>query len=262
MMPLGVKKHLRVWFKTTLMSLQSHLATKGAITMYILGKFIRFYFVLFLIMRVLRDRGGLGIYTRDEIVFFYLFFTLSDMISQIFFRGVYYFDEEVRSGQLDLRLVKPVNLLFQIMTKITDLLDLPLLVVVIYLIFSLDLQVGPRSILGGMIISLFSFGILTFIHVLIAAVGIISGKAGSLVRIFRDVYLTGRVPVDLYPSAVKSFLFWVIPVGVAATLPAKTFLGLTSTAELTIVGAVFILFGFGCWRLWRFSLTKYSSAGG
>lgn len=257
-----IKRHFRVWKKTALMSIQGHLATKGAIVMYIAGKFIRFFFFLWLLLMVMEKRPALGPYSRQEIIFFYLFFTLFDMFGQIFFRGVYYFDDEVRSGQLDLRLVKPVSLLFQLMTKITDLLDLPLMVVVLVLIFRLNLQISLQNILLGVVMGLVAMGILIFVHAVIAALGIITAKSGSLVRIFRDFSSLARVPVDLYQVSIQAFLFTVVPVGVAMTFPAKVFLGKIEAWEILLSLTIFSLF-FGISRfIWRFSLTRYSSAGG
>ena len=78
--------------------------------------------------------------------------------------------------------------------------------------------------------------------------------------VFRDISSMARVPVDIYIDSIRALLTFVIPLAVAFTFPAKALLGLLNPTVIAISFLSSIIFLFASYRLWRFALTKYSSA--
>src|SRR4030042_278722 len=126
-----MRKYLLVWFKSASLSVQSNLQQRGGSLLFILGKIIRFSFFLILLTIIGERVSKISGYTLNQMIIFFLFFNFFDIFGQTFFRGIYWFREQVISGEFDFRLVKPMSPLFQALTRQTDILDLPIILIVI-----------------------------------------------------------------------------------------------------------------------------------
>jgi ABC-2 type transport system permease protein len=81
-----------------------------------------------------------------------------------------------------------------------------------------------------------------------------------VLELFEGVYQTGRWPIGVYPGWLRYGITFLVPVGLAVTVPAEA---LTSRLHpLTLLGAAGFaagLFAFTRW-FWRFGLRRYSGA--
>jgi len=118
-----MRKYLRVWFLLSIATFQSFFVSRFGAGLFLLGKMIRFlFFGLFLILLLSRTKVLAG-YNIWQIILFYLTFNLIDSATQMLFRKVYRFREQIVKGGFDLTLVKPVNSLFNSLLGWTDILD-------------------------------------------------------------------------------------------------------------------------------------------
>lgn len=259
-----IEKYLKIWWKMTMLSFNVSLSNRFAAVLFLTGKFLRFFFFLgFLILLVSRTNTLAG-YNLPQVVFFFLTFSLVDIVAQLFLRGVYIFRPLVVRGDFDLVLVKPVNPLFRVLASGADVLDLitfiPLMGYIIFFLASGQLTITFFGIILYLFLLICSFLISLSLHILVLAVGILTTEVDHLIWIYRDLTGTGRVPVDIYREWLRNFLTFVVPVGVLMTFPAKALMGLLS---LQMVIYSFILaasFLFLSLRFWNFALKRYSSA--
>ena len=129
-------KYLKVWLILCSSSFQSFFVSRVGSVLFLLGKILRFVFFLgFLVLLISRTKVLSG-YNIWEAILFYLTFNLIDTTTQMLFREVYRFRQQIISGSFDLILVKPVNVLFRSLFGWTDLLDslniIPLIIMIIY----------------------------------------------------------------------------------------------------------------------------------
>jgi len=257
---MKLKKYLRIWLKTTFLSIQTHLMTRGASVLYILGKLIRFSFFLLSLLVVLGKERSLAGFSFHQLANFFLVFNLLDILGQLFFRGIYWFRSEVVSGHFDLTLVKPASPLFQVLTVHTDILDLPLLAVIIWLLIRQNLGLPFIRLVLFLFLILAGFLLVTSVHILAVAIGVMTTEVDHLIGIYRDLSLLARFPVDIYPGSIRFLLTFVLPVAIIFTLPAKALMGLLTWPLVIYALFISFLFFILSLRLWRFCLTKYSSA--
>lgn len=257
---MKIAKYFKLWLRTTFLSIQTVLATRGASLMYIIGKLIRFSFFLILLFIVLGKTKTLAGYDIQQMITFFLIFNLLDIIGQLFFRGIYWFRNEVVSGRFDLILVKPVNSLFQVLTTRTDLLDLPLLVIIIWMLIKQNLSISLINLFLFLLLALAGFLIVTALHVLVAAIGVITTEVDNAIWIYRDLSLMARVPIDIYIDAVRAGLTFIIPIAIVFTVPAKALMGILSWPWIIYSLFISSLLFLGSLKFWNFALTKYSSA--
>ena len=263
-MVVKMLKRLRIYClyltKHSLMSLQSLLSTRLSSFLFLTGKLIRFTFFLWFLL-ILKTRLTLvSGYTFDQLVIFFLVFNLFDLLAQFFFRGIYWFRQDIITGTFDYKLIKPISPLFNALTKHTDFLDLPILILVIVMLIIKTFHFPSSNILYFLFLGLASFFTITAIHIIVAAIGVLTTEVDHTIWIFRDLASMGRVPVDIYLNFIRAFLTFVIPISLVFTIPAKVLLGLlTLPAIIASFFASIIVFYISI-KFWQLALTKYSSA--
>lgn len=255
-----MKKYLRIWLKTTALTTQSQLVTRFASIIFILGKFFRFAFFIILLVVALAGKKTILNYNLGQIINFFLIFNLMDILGQLFYRGIYNLRSLVVSGSLDYYLIKPYNPIFSILTRVTDISDLPLLIVVILMLIKLNPNISFYNLILFIVILACGFVVITAIHIIIASIGIITCEVDHAVWIYRDLSLMARAPVDIYIMPIRAFLTFIMPIAVIFTFPAKALLGLLSW-QWVVYSILFSIFSFlFSLKLWHFALTKYQSA--
>ena len=196
-------------------------------------------------------------------VLFYATFNLIDTAAQFFLREVYRFRSYVVSGDFDYFLTKPISPLFRSLFAGSDVLDLPLLIVSIILIFYTAAKIGPInliSIITYILLIISALAIATAFHIFVISIGVMTTEVDNTIMLYRDLTQMGRFPVDIYREPISWFITFVIPVGVMMTFPAKSLLGQLSTGLLVVSPLIAVAFLILSIKFWKFSLSKYSSA--
>lgn len=255
-----MKKYFRVWINSATLSVQANLEQRGGALMFIIGKFIRFGFFLTLLVLIADRVDQVSGYSLHQLVIFFLFFNFFDMTGQIFFRGIYWFRQQVVSGEFDFRLLKPINPLFQALTRQTDILDFPLLFIILAYLSIQALDQPLLNLIAFVVMAISGLIIVTAIHIFVAALGVITTEVDHTIMIYRDLSSMARVPTDIYALPVRLFITLIVPIGIAFTIPAKAFLGLLSTPLLLFSLFISTVFFYLSLRFWRYALTQYSSA--
>jgi len=256
----NLKKYLIFWLKTAGLSFQSLTATRGASLMFIAGKLIRFFFFIWFLIILENQIQKVAGYTLNQLIIFFLVFNLFDLFGQLFFRGIYWFREDVVSGNFDFNLIKPINPLVQILTVHTDFLDLPLFLIVIGVLGKYMVTLPVANLFAFALVSISGMILVTAFHIFVAALGVITTEVDHTIMVYRDLTAMARVPVDIYTDAIRALLTFVIPIALIFTFPAKALLALLSINwiifSLIVSSIVFWL----SLKLWRYALTQYSSA--
>ncbi len=227
------------------------------------GKIIRVLLFLGFLFFLFKGAGGLGGYTKNQIIFFYLSFNLIDTLAQLFFREVYRFRPLIVSGNFDFVLLKPVNPLIRVLLGGADVMDLMMLflLTIAVLFFTLgNFSITPLNLLIFILLLFNGFLVAAAFHIFVLGIGIITTSVDHLIIIYRDMTSMLRIPVDLYVEPIRFILTFLLPLGIMITFPSKALLGILS-ANLIIVSLVFgITSLFLSLKFWSFALKKYSSA--
>lgn len=256
-------RYIKLWWQfsknTTSLALQSRLGS----SFFMIGKFIRFFMLLYfliILVSTTKNLAGFGIY---EIIFFYATFNLIDVIPQMFLRETYRFRYYVISGFFDYILTKPVSPLFRAMFGGSDALDVPLFLLSLgFLVYS-GLHLGSITLSGILIYVLLVINatIIAFsIHVLILGLAIITTDVDNSVMLYRDITKMGQIPVDVYRAPVNFLITFVLPVGIMMSFPVKALLGMLSLQFIFISFAFAAVFLLGSLRFWKYAVNKYQSA--
>lgn len=257
----NASKYFRVWLITAKISLSRVLATRTASFLFLMGKIIRFSLFIYFLSVVSSGIGDSIGYSGRQLFVFYLVFNFFESMGQVFFRGIYWFRQQVVSGEFDFRLTKPLSPLFQILTRDTDMLDIPILVITFIALIPELMRGGAVVVVPLLIATIASILLTIAVYTAVAAFGIITTEVDHLIWVFRDVSQMVRFPADMYGGVAKTILTYLLPVGIIYTLPAQTLMGLTSikgALEGLVVACIFVV---ASMLYWRFALTRYTSGG-
>lgn len=259
-----MKKYLKVWFQLAHISFAEQISTRFNGILFLVGKIARFLFFFVFIFHLTTQTKGLGGYNRDQIMIFFLTFNLIDITTQMFFRGVYYFRDQVVSGTFDFTLVKPINTLFRVMSRQTDFFDLTTLIALVgfiaWFLPHSTIEIIPQDVLLFLMFLTLSFLIAFSFHVVVVAICIITTEVDHTIMIYRDLTQMGRIPIDVYAQPVRLALTYVIPIAIMITVPAQALLGLLSPFSIFISLLIVFCSLFFAFRFFRYSLSQYSSA--
>lgn len=258
-----MNKYINVWFRLTSASFQYFFISRIGAILFLVGKVLRFVFFLYFLFILLSKTEVLSGYNIWQVIIFYLTFNFIDSATQTAFRDVYRFRTQIVSGNFDLILVKPVNSLFRALLGGADLLDLVTLVPFVIFIGIAATHIRDVNIIGVFIYIILvanAFCIAMSFHIMVLALAILTTEIDHAIMIYRDFTSMGKLPVDIYSEPLRSFVTFVIPVGVMMTYPARALMGLLDFTNV-VLALLLSLFIFSCSiLLWRYALRRYTSA--
>ena len=258
-----MKKNLRVISLYFLNSFQGIISTPATFLIFFIAKLARYGFFIVFLYFLISNLGRVGGFTPAQMLVFYLSFNLIDTSSQMLFREVYRFRPLVVSGDLDGVLAKPFSPLLRVLVGGPDFIDVGVLVILIavitwFFLFSIHPTLFHTLLYTLLILN--SLIISAAFHTVVLATGILTFSVDHLVMIYRDVTSLMRIPVDFFPGSLRTFLTFVVPIGIMFTIPAKALLGLLSWPLFIASFAVSGLAMYIAIVYWRYALRHYQSA--
>lgn len=258
-----MKKYFHVWLKLTNASFQFFFISRIGAILFLGGKILRFIFYLFFLVILISKTQVFAGYNLWQVVLFYLTFNFIDSATQMVFREVYRFRQQVVSGNFDLILVKPVNSLFRALFGGADLLDM-----ITLLPFLIFVGIAAYNIPGLTFIGIITYLVLIInalwiamsFHIMVLALAILTTEIDHAIMIYRDFTGMGKLPVDIYGEPLRSFVTFVIPVGIMMTYPAKALMGLLSIYGIFFAVLFSVIIFLSSIVLWRYALRRYTSA--
>jgi len=256
----------KIWYTIALNAFQETFLNRWVTALFLFGKALRFSMSLFFLLILQRTITGFAGYTTDQVIIFFLTYQFTDGLTQILYRGVYMFSQQVRSGELDFYLSKPLNPLFRILTGKPDIIDalffVPTTLVSFFLVSRLHVSVTPTSFLLYCALLVNSFLIGTAFHIFVICLGVLTTEVDNAIMLYRDTTALSRFPVNMYAEPLRFAFFFIIPIGVMNTVPAQVLLQLQPS--VTVLFTMLVGVGFFLLSLfaWKFSIRKYTSAGG
>jgi ABC-2 type transport system permease protein len=221
---------------------------------------------------VLQQFDSIAGWTFPQIAFLYSLRLLAHAAWVVPFHQVELMDKNIGEGKFDRFLVRPLNPLLQVITTRTQINVVGDVVVAVVLF-----------VIAANLVD-FSFSPLNVIYLLLAVLGgglaegavimAVSSMSFRFVRTwaaihFADhVYLNfGSYPTTIFGGVMNWVLTWVVPVAFVAYIPSSVLLDKTDSlhvpgAVALLAPAVGLIWFYAAYRLWRWQIRGYQSAGG
>jgi len=174
------------------------------------------------------------------------------------------FNASVRDGSLDYMLLQPVNSMFLVsFSRITvwRLVDLILAIALITVGVNMAGEVTtPLNILMFTVLTISGSMVIYSLWIVLIAFTFWFTKFDNNVTILQALTDTGRYPVTVYPWWLRVIVTYIVPIGLATTVPVQALRGeLTGWNVLVFLGVSAIAF-FIASRVWKVGVKRYSGA--
>ncbi|MFJ7890447.1 ABC transporter permease [Lysinibacillus xylanilyticus] len=220
------------------------------------------FFSILIMFTFIEELGG---WNLNEVILLYSFVTLSRALWNTFMFNIMSLGEKIKTGKLDILLLRPVNPLLQLLTEKFDPDTIGevffSLVIFIYSLIVLDL-VHFYNIL--LILLLLISSILTFaaIHLIVHSLCFWLINNDGLSTIIWQLDDLTTYPMSVFPRWLKAIVI-IVPFAFVGYYPMAFLLDKSSNNFilnlLSIIGGP--IFFFLSYRFWLLGLTKYQSTG-
>lgn len=164
-----------------------------------------------------------------EVLLIQSVFTMANGVASMFFNGVLWATMRlVQYGEMEVILIRPMNLLFYLMASTFDISSWTLVAGGLALLTVSLVKLGGLTLTGfaGFLL-LFAAGLLVLfgIALLMAATSFKWVANSRIPEIFDSLQTFGKYPMTIFPKAVQGIFSFIIPVAMIGYFPASVLLG-------------------------------------
>ncbi len=261
-----VRKNIKLFFLFIKIGLMRQMAYRPHFLMMVLGKLIRLILLFFFFQAIFLKIDRLGQWTFEQVLLLFATFHLVDFLMSITFQRnlIQMLPRWVQTGELDTRLLLPVNHLFWVSLENVDLMDLfsfiPSLLFLGYILIALNIEITWQGVLiyTALIINALIF--LYAIHLAVATISFWTTQSYGIGRILDNIFKIGRYPLDIFDGFWKTIFIYFFPLIIIAQLPTQALLQISSWPFILFGFFVSALFLAVSLKFWKIGLRNYLSA--
>jgi ABC-2 type transport system permease protein len=246
--------------------LMQQMAYRSHFFMMIAGKIIRIGLLFLFFQAVFLRVNRIGQWSYEQVLLLFATFQIIDYLMSVTFHRnlAFQFPMRIRSGELDSRMLFPINLLFLVSFERIDLIDFvsffPSLAFLGYVLYRLDFAFtfAQAATYAALVVNALVF--LYAMVLMIATVSFWTVQSQGVAKIFDSLLKVGRYPLDIFGDFFKTVLIYILPLVLIAHLPSRALLDALSPRSMLFAfggTTVFLIASVGFWRL---GLRNYVSA--
>lgn len=259
-----MKKYLKLFYLYGRISFMRQMAYRPSLWLALTAKMARVFVLLLFFDFLYLYTNALASWTHEQIlVLVACYFTIEFIYGITFHRNLlYWFPNQLRKGDFDFTLVKPVVPLFHTSFQAFDFFDLfstaPVVFLWIYIFKTTEVSwpMVPLVLFFIILGLVFMYGF----TLLIASTAFWTIQATGLGRMTEHFMRVGRYPADVFTGGWKILFWYVLPVGIIATLPAKIWFSMVDISYAAYTFFITIALFAAALGLWRHGLRHYQSA--
>ena len=261
-------RYFKLYFTCLKRSLISRLEYKKDTFIGILSFFISNIASILSIYFIINSIPSLNGYTMYELGFLYGFSMLPIAIDHLFSDDLWNVSYwKVRNGDMDRCFLRPVPVLFQVLSETFQPEAFGELIVGIIMLSicasNVTISWSFGVILLLIVAAIFGALIITALKTITASFAFIFKRSGILTQIIYNFISYVKYPVGIYPSVMRIILTFILPFALVISLPIETLLFNTYSPYLLILAIILvtILICFIAILIWSRCARKYESSG-
>lgn len=269
-----IKKYLKIFWLFARISFINQIVThRSNFFLAILGKISRMAIILIFFQAIYFNTAKIASWEYKHIILLILtYLTIETLTITTFHRNLfYYFPDSLKKGIFDFVLIKPINPLFHISFRVVDLMDIFGSIFIwglwIWFFFRFNPSISSGQVLQFSFLNVFLYFCLLIcavififsLSLILASTAFWTLLTSGLGRFFENMTRIARFPTDIFRSAAKVLLVYVIPISIISTIPTKTLLGLISWSHILFAFLFTTVLFILSLKFWRYALKRYTS---
>ncbi len=256
----------KVFLESLRMNIKKRIEYKASFIISFISQFFLFFTYYYAIVALFNKFSNIRGYNVYEVLLcfsiIYFGFSFNEMIA----RGIDKFEDYVIDGSLDRYLLRPSNVLFQVLCADIDLVKLArvgqAVVVMIIALVNIDITWNAFKVVCLLLMVIASVIVFFGIFVLMASYCFITVQGLEVRNVFTDGGKhIAQYPISIYHKTVKFFFTFVIPYGFVNYYPLKYLLGKTNNILYMLSPLVVFIFLIPCLWSFQIGLKHYNSTG-
>lgn len=211
---------------------------------------------------IVDEQASIGGFSRDEILFLYALILLSFALAESLFRGFDSFSSLLGNGVYDRMLVRPRNIILQILGQTIELTRLGRILVAIatMLFYKQSVSIDNNILLIAMILC----GMIVFacLYIIQSAICFYTIESLELMNIFTDgAREFSKLPFGLYGKHILMILTFIVPLALIQYYPALVLFHKSDSMVYMLSPLLSLLFIIPTIILWKQGRKHYKSIG-
>lgn len=257
---------MKLYFKALKMHLMSELEYKSSFILSCISQTLSFFSYILVIFSLFDKFSSIESFTLYEVLLCFAIIRFGFTFNEIFARGIDRFDRLIIKGQFDQLLLRPKNIILQVLLTESDFVKLSrlfeIVLILIYAIIKLNVKLTFIKIIT-LILMLLSASVIFFGIFLLAASYCFITIQGLEVR---NIFTNGGKEMAQYPISIfsKPFIFiftFLIPYAFVNYYPLLFFLGRTNNLFYAFSPLTVFIYLIPCFIIFNLGVKKYTSVG-
>ena len=208
---------------------------------------------------------SLGGWNKGELIVLMGVLTMvNTFMSALIWPNTDFFNSAMHDGSLDYMLLQPVNSLFLVtFSRISIWRIVDLIVAVILIVTGVRMAgdvVAPTNIATFLLLMASGMLVLYSLWIVLIAFTFWFTKFDNNVTILQALTDTGRYPITVYPWWLRIVVTFIVPIGLATTIPVQALRGDLEPQQVILYLAIGIFTLLVASQVWRVGIKRYSSA--
>jgi len=246
-------------------NLQMSLAYRSEAISEILLDIIWLAWELLSLQIIFSNTVSLGGWSRGELIALLgVLLTVNTFLAMFIWPNTEKFNSSVRDGSFDYMLLQPVNSMFLVsFSRITVWRIADLFIAAALLVVGINMAgstATPFNVLTFLLLAISGALVIYSLWIVLIAFTFWFTKFDNNVTILQALTDTGRYPITVYPWWLRVIVTYIIPIGLATTVPVQALRGELTGWNVIIylmVSAASLLIAA---RVWKIGVKRYSGA--
>lgn len=258
---------VKLYIEYLKLELKKCLEYKVSFILEFISQFFIFFTYYFSTLALFSKFSNIKGFTLYEVLLCFSIINFGYSFNEIFFRGVDHFEDFIIDGSLDRLLLRPRNVLFQVMSSKMDFVKLSRMLqsIIIFIICLKKLNIDFTILkVFSLILMLFSSVILFFgIFLLVASYCFITVHGLEVKNVLTDGGKhMSQYPMGIFKKEVRTIFTFVVPYALVNYYPLMYFLGKTNNILYLISPLLVVVYLIPCILIFNHGLKHYVSVGG
>ncbi|UCF92199.1 MAG: ABC-2 family transporter protein [Desulfobacterales bacterium] len=261
-----LRRYLQLFGLFIKMGLMRQMAYRLNFFMMVIGKIIRIGLLILFFQAIFLKIDRIGEWNYDQVLLLFATFHFVDYVMSITFQRnlAFQLPRRIQMGELDARMILPVNLLFMVSFEDIDMIDffsfLPSLGFLGYVFYRLDFAFSWAQLLIYVLLLINALVFLFSVILIITTISFWTTQSYGLARIFDNLLRICRYPLDIFEGFWKAVFIYILPLVLIAQIPSQALLKLLAPGALFGAFAVTGMFLGLALVFWNIGLKNYMSA--
>ena len=250
-----LKLHLKTLFEYKLSLILSIIAQTFII--------YSFYFSLDSLFRKFNNIGG---YTKYEVLLTFAIVFFGYSVNEVFARGVDRFDDLIVDGSFDRLLLRPQNILLQVLCSKFDFVKFSRvfqsIIVFIIALSNLDIKWNIIKVISLILMCIASIIVFFSVFLLMASYCFITVQGLEVRNLFTDGGKhIAQYPMGIFKKGILIFFTFIIPYSLVNYYPLLYFLDKSNNVFYAFCPIIVLLYVIPALLSFKIGISKYTSAG-